>query len=71
MEALEEMEGEQDSLQDGFDESRRLGGRWKPTRPVDDTPPPDSGHSCAKQAKWGKCGKYWMKGHCCDSCGHC
>ena len=24
MEALEEMEGEQDSLQDGFDESRRL-----------------------------------------------
>jgi hypothetical protein len=45
MEALEEMEGEQDSLQDGFDESRRLGGRWKPTRDHpwrDDTPPPSS-----------------------------
>ena len=33
MEALEEMEGEQDSLQDGFDESRRL---WSAVCTTDD-----------------------------------
>jgi hypothetical protein len=33
--------------------------------------PPDDKYSCADQAKWGKCGEPWMKGHCDRSCGRC
>lgn len=34
----------------------------------DERPSPE--HSCAEQAKWGKCGQSWMRGFCCQSCGH-
>lgn len=34
----------------------------------DERPSPE--HSCAEQARWGKCGENWMRGFCCQSCGH-
>ena len=33
----------------------------------DERPSPE--HSCAEQARWGKCGQPWMRGFCCASCG--
>jgi hypothetical protein len=36
-----------------------------------DTPPPQSADSCANQKEWGKCGRSWMKGHCCKTCFNC
>jgi len=33
--------------------------------------PPDSSATCAQQQGWGKCGKDWMKGYCCQTCFGC
>ena len=59
MEALEEMEGEQDSLQDGFDESRSLRSRCK--WEGEDCKKKDDCCTCGMRRVWsvcsgGKCG---------------
>lgn len=32
---------------------------------------PDSQYTCAQQKSWGKCGKAFMVGHCCQTCFSC